>query len=116
MSPARGGPRGGPLTEYDGTYLECRNLGHVWRVAGYYRDGEVVLRRLGCMRCETDRTDRWRRDGFRLPSRYGYVEGYKIEGADTPVRPVDVRVEMMRRATIYKDEADMLANLTAAAR
>jgi hypothetical protein len=113
MSPARGG--GGPLTQYDGTYLECRNLGHVWRVAGYYRDGDAVLRRLGCQRCETERTDRWRRDGERLSARYAYADGYRM-GTGEGVKPYEVRAEMMRRATVYRNEAEMFAALTEAAR
>ena len=112
MSPARGQT---PLMAYDAVYLECRNLGHVWRVAGYYRDGEAVLRRLGCARCSTERTDRWRRDGFRLSARYTYVDGYRM-GPGEGVSPGEVRVEMLRRANVYRNEAEMIAAMTGAAR
>jgi hypothetical protein len=107
-APARPGPI---LSRYDGVYLDCRNLGHVWRIAGYYREGDAVLRRLECQRCGTERTDRWRRDGFRPSARYHYVDGYRMTEGE-PVTPTDVRAEMMRRATIYKSQEEMLAAMT----
>ena len=55
------------LSTYDETYLECRNLGHVWRVVGYFRGATgAVLRHLRCQRCETVRVDNWTLSGDRV--------------------------------------------------
>ena len=95
--------------------MECRNLGHVWRILGYYRDGDAVLRRLGCARCDTERADRWRRDGLRLSARYTYADGYR-RGPGEGIKPFEVRAEMIRRATVYRNESEMLEALTGATR
>jgi hypothetical protein len=117
MARVRRGIRTGKPTDvrlagYDGTYLNCRNLGHVWGTVGFFELAGVVRRRLTCQRCDTDRTDRWERNGFRRSSSYDYVDGYRLEG-DAP-KPVEVRLELMRRATIYRSEDEMLAAITGA--
>jgi hypothetical protein len=101
------------LSTYDETFLECRNLGHVWRVLGYFRapTGNVV-RHLRCQRCETIRVDAWAFNGDRLGARYHHADGYLITDVGAPIHAHDVRVEMIKRATIYESEADMLASIT----
>lgn len=102
------------LHDYDADYLECRrgNLGHLWRAVGYFRGERAeTLRLVECQRCETTRVDRWGRGGVeRLPSRYHYGEGYRLPG--TQPDTAAIRGEVLRRATVYASEADMLAAIT----
>ena len=100
------------LHDYDDEYLACRNLGHYWRVMGYFRGvGGIVLRRLECQRCDTVRLDRWEsRGGARIGSSYRYGAEYRLEGVQPAATAV--RVEVMRRATVYASESEMLAALT----
>lgn len=101
----------GLLQGYEGTYLDCRNLGHVWTPQGYYRDGGQVRRLLACARCDTQRTDRWTMTGTRVSASYEYRDGYRIE-SEQPVTASAIRVEMLRRATVFASEAQMLEALT----
>lgn len=94
------------LENYADEFLECRNIGHQWRRVGFFESGGLVLRRLTCVRCDTDRTDRWGRDGARHQPRYDYADGYRLTGWN-PAAQV-VRVETIRRATVYTTEAAML--------
>ena len=102
------------LRGYDDTYLLCRNLGHVWEVLGYYRgDAGEVRRTLRCARCETERTDRWLRGtGERLQGHYKYGPEYRLEVEGGHMPAVDVRLEVIRRATVYANESQMLNSLT----
>lgn len=103
------------LKSYDDDFLTCRNLGHAWEVVGYYRAPDGVVRRsVTCGRCETDRTDSWERSsGVRIGSTYRYAHGYRVEtGAGEKPGSVDVRLEVIRRASIYANEAAMLAAMT----
>ena len=103
------------LQDYDETFLECRNLGHVWRIRGYFRGADgIVARRLECQRCDTGRLDRWGFNGERIGSSYQYVEDYRIP--EVRVAAGDVRVEMIRRAVVYASEAEMLDAITTPAR
>jgi hypothetical protein len=108
-------PSNGPLTGYSGTYLDCRNLGHVWGTVGFYRLNGEVRRRLDCGRCGTERLDRWLSNGDRRGASYSYVDGYRIE-SDEPVTAHGVRVEVLARARVYASEAAMLAAMTKGAR
>jgi hypothetical protein len=101
------------LHDYDDDYLLCRrgNLGHVWQVVGYFNGASgVVLRRVECPRCGTVRLDTWETRGGRVGSSYRYGEGYRLEGVQPDTAAV--RVEVMRRATVYADESAMLAALS----
>jgi hypothetical protein len=98
-----------PLRDYDGTYLECRDLRHTWTVVGYYRVGPEIHRQLHCKRCPTVRTDRWGRNGDRLANSYNYPDGYQIRGAN--VSPHDVRIETLRRVNVYASEHEMVQAL-----
>ena len=98
------------LVRYDEAFLECRNLGHVWGIRGYFRGARgVVVRALQCGRCETTRQDRWGTNGDRIGAGYTYPEGYRIEGVR--VTGSSVRVEMVRRAVVYASEDEMFAAL-----
>ena len=98
------------LKSYDESFLACRNLGHVWRILGFFQGEGVIKRRLICQRCDADRTDRWEPGGFRRSPTYGYPEGYRLEGMQPAA--TQVRLEMMRRARIFVSEAEMLASMT----
>ena len=112
-------PAANPLRTYDDEYLECRrgNLGHVWRVLGYYRapDSEIH-RNLICSRCGTQRLDRWgAKSGERFTPRYKHADGYLIsDGSGEAVHADDVRKEAMRRAQVFANEEQMLLTLTGA--
>ena len=109
------GPTPGPLASYAGHNLECRSFGHAWSTVGYFESGGRVRRRLMCGRCQTDRTDSWSRNGDRFAPRYDYPEGYRYEPGAS-IKPYQVRQEVIRRATIYTSEAEMLAAITNGAR
>lgn len=99
------------LRGYDETYLLCRNLGHVWEIMGYFRGAPGEVRRdLRCTRCDTERQDRWLRSGERISGRYSYAADYRLE-TDGHMAAVDVRLEVIRRATVYANEETMLAGL-----
>lgn len=108
------GNASGPLAGYEGQYLQCRNLGHVWEVWGYYRRGSDVYRHLDCQRCKTERIDHWGSNGARLGNRYRYVDGYSLASGEDGQRvsTTDVRVEMMSRAKVYASEQAMLDSVT----
>lgn len=96
--------------EYDDVYLTCRGLQHVWRVVGFYRNNGSVRRVLDCERCGTQRSDDWRLNGERWPSRYQYAPGYQLKGVHVALS--DVRREMISRATIFDSESQMIEALT----
>jgi hypothetical protein len=102
------------LQSYPDEYLECRQMGHQWHRVGYFESGGLVKRRITCQRCDTDRTDRWERDGLRRSPSYSYPQEYRLQGFNPPAQAL--RVETMRRATIYESEEAMLAALTNGAR
>lgn len=102
------------LRSYDDTYLQCRNLGHRWRVLGFFKapDG-VTCRSLQCDECDTKRTDYWdSRTGERFQGRYNYAAGYHLSADGDYAHASDVRIEVMRRATVYANESAMLAAIT----
>lgn len=107
-------PSGLVLGSYDNTYLGCRDHGHVWDVVGYYRLDGQVRRRMDCLRCGTERLDRWGLDGYRFGSTYHYVEDYVVpEDEDgNRVTTTDVRLEVLARATVYASQDEMLAAMT----
>lgn len=67
-------------------YLECRADGHAWKRqhSGWFVEGGgrsvIYSKRLACMRCAMQRTDR-RNHGFeRLSPVYTYPEAYLVKG------------------------------------
>lgn len=93
------------LADYDGTFLECRDLRHAWVVQGYFSHRGQVARQLVCTRCETVRRDIWRPSGVRKGANYDYPEGYIIPGGG--VRQLDVRKTVMAKATVYMSQQAM---------
>ena len=105
------------LRAYDEDHLLCRfgNLGHVWEILGYFRSGIAgeVRRDLECARCGTRRQDRWLSgSGERLASQYRYADGYRLDLEGEHMAASDVRLEAIRRANVYANEAQMLDHLT----
>ena len=100
------------LRAYDETFLECRDLRHPWQALGYYRNNGEVRRALVCTRCGMERTDVWSSGGARVGSNYAQPEGYAIRGTEH-VSYAYVRVEVMRRANVYRSENQMRENATA---
>jgi len=99
------------LHDYEETFLDCRADGHLWRRIGFYRHaaGATVILRRRCQRCGTVRNNEWSLKGEYLGNRYDYPDGYRIPVV--PVHAFDVRVESLRRATVYGSEAEMLTAL-----
>jgi hypothetical protein len=93
--------------DYPDRFLDCRAIGHRWRVIGYFHANGEVNRSLMCERCKSDRRDRWSPGGTRLGSSYDHAEGYLIHGGEA-VRAYDVRKEVLSRVTIY-DSAEAMA-------
>jgi hypothetical protein len=54
--------------------------------------------------------DRWTTRGDRLGTSYHWPEGYRVE-AETPVTFHDVRMETLKRVTVYETEQDMVEQL-----
>lgn len=109
------------LRGYDDDYLLCRfgNLGHVWEIVGYFRSGIAgeVRRSLTCARCGTERQDRWLAgSGERVASSYRYAAEYRMDLEGEHMGATDVRLEAMRRATVYANEAQMLNHMTGGSR
>jgi hypothetical protein len=102
-----------PIRSYDEGYLLCRNIGHAWKIHGYYKGaGDGTTRRyLSCERCETERHDKWdTKSADRLNGSYRYSPDYRLD-ADVQPSKQHVRAEVMRRATVYANEEQMLASL-----
>lgn len=68
-------------------YLQCRELGHLWRPTN--RAGRIELegtkekgwyRQLKCYRCTTKRVQELDHKGMILSNRYIHPEGYLMEG------------------------------------
>jgi hypothetical protein len=101
----------GLLANYEGTYLDCRNLGHVWVSRGFFRYGNGIRRLLDCQRCGTQKVVTWTSQGERLGASYEYIDGYRAPAGER-FSPQQVRVEIIRRAVIYTSQEDLLADLT----
>ncbi len=101
----------GTLHEYDGTFLDCRDLRHSWQRQGYWIQNRRVYRRLTCERCETERIDVWSKDGLRFSSRYEYTDGYLVPGHGA-IAPRDIRHEIIDRATVFDTEDQMIEAFT----
>lgn len=98
------------LHNYDKKWLDCRDLRHTWKLLGYYRaNNQDVFRTLRCERCECEATDHWTASGYRWPRRYEYPDGYQLKGSR--VAAVEVRVEVLSRATIFESQDQMIQSV-----
>lgn len=96
------------LKNYDGDFLECRDLRHAFSVVGYYRQGGEIRRSLSCIRCPMQATDRWKPNATRINRTYNAPTGYRIKGG---VPTIQVRQEVLRRATVFNTEDEMIQSL-----
>lgn len=103
------------LRKYDPTFLVCRDIQHAFEIIGYYRSSDgYTRRRLRCLRCGTIGRDTLSVVGERHKGRsYQHPEGYLIEGG---LPRTTVRMEEMRRATIFRSEEDMIAEIIPASK
>lgn len=64
------------------SFLQCRELGHIWKPWGAKFDEEhkVFERSLRCPRCKTKRMETLSLRGAKLKSHYEYPEGYTTDG------------------------------------
>lgn len=64
------------------SFLQCRELGHIWKPWGARRDDEhnTFERSLRCPRCKTKRHETLSMRGAKLRSHYEYPEGYTTDG------------------------------------
>lgn len=95
------------LRNLEDRFLECR-LQHAFRTVGFYRSGDgYTRRRVECDRCGAIGKDTFTALGVRAKNRqYQLPVGYTIPGG---VELPTVRREVMRRATIFSSEEEMLA-------
>jgi hypothetical protein len=86
------------LKQYDGEYLTCREVNHLWQSKGFdRRPGKAgIARVMWCPRCDTERHDVYNVLGEVMEQRYVYPHGYKVE--DGGVKKRHARQEAMRRA------------------
>lgn len=63
---------------YDQNFVECRDMGHVWRRLDAHPDGDVLIRTLVCERCDTERHESFGRYGEIDTRRYHHQEGYLL--------------------------------------
>lgn len=90
------------LTQYAKQFLVCRDIKHQWKVLGYYRADGEVQRILECVRCETQRTDRWDpRTGERIAAHYDYPDDYQFEGSGGGIPNESVRRAVLSHAKVY---------------
>lgn len=108
----------GGISNYDQTFLECRDMLHAWYVVGHYQANGHIERLLECRRgCSVQGIDTLNRHGRRVKARkYQYPDGYQVEGG---IDKEDVRAERLRRVKVYASEQTMqqaLARATATKR
>lgn len=102
------------LRELPDAFVACRDLQHAWDTAtGFYMEDYVyagveqqrVVRRMTCVRCGTERTDRFKivDNGLvKTRSDYRYAEGYQFPASEKfppGTKPLSVvRAESLRRS------------------
>lgn len=64
------------------SFLQCRELGHVWKpyTAAFDQEHNSFARVLRCPRCRTERHETLSTRGAKLASHYVYPEGYTTDG------------------------------------
>lgn len=100
------------ISNYDETFLECRDLRHPWAVVGYFRNGAGITRIMQCRRCPTKRFQTVSARGEILSNRYEYPDGYQISGTGAGGVPnAEIRRVVFSRVSIFNSEHDMMATL-----
>jgi len=61
-------------------FLRCRDIGHQWRLYYQHREGSVIVRKMWCPSCKTNRKTKINRYGEVVSNSYDYDDGYLIEG------------------------------------
>lgn len=96
------------LSETTQEMLDCRDLRHPWEVVGQpFYVGAEIRRKLVCLRCGTEATDRWTPKGKRVARAYKYAKGYQAKGVR--IRPTDVRREVLKRVEVFDSEDAMMS-------
>lgn len=74
----RGDAVGNWIQSLPQTFIECRDLGHVWRPwrASWNAAEREYRRILRCARCSTERTQSLSAGGLVLKGSYSYIDGY----------------------------------------
>lgn len=93
------------LTDYDDTYLECRDHGHSWKVLGKWRDylGDWN-RRLRCQVCTMGRRDRYSRG--EVHRSYDPPDGYYLT---EKIDRWSFKAEALDRTPTFSTEEEVLA-------
>lgn len=84
--PRRGDSVGQWIQALPQGFIECRDLGHIWRPyrAWWDNDAKAYRRAMRCPRCFTERVQLLSASGAILSGHYVYAEGYsKPEGTGT---------------------------------
>jgi hypothetical protein len=77
-APRRGDQVGHWIAGLPQSFIECRDLGHVWRPSrAWWENAEREYRRVMiCTRCSTERTQAVSSSGLVLSGHYTYADGY----------------------------------------
>lgn len=68
------------LKKYAEAFLECRDIGHEWRLANIVRIKGGFQRRWWCVRCKTNRVQTLSPRGYVESNHYEYEDGYVLDG------------------------------------
>jgi len=94
-------------------HLSCREFQHSWQQVGPYRvswetiEGprskakrvRLLSRTAKCIRCGTERVDRFNDSWDKRSARYAYVDGYQFKNVDRGHVSHEVHGEFFRRST-----------------
>src|SRR5437660_1472348 len=97
------------LPDMPENYLECRDVRHAWRTAGWFRGQRRALRRvLECIRCSTQRIDEFKADGSeRTILGYRHADGYLLAGDGRPTA-IELRKAVISRIEKFHDKEELL--------
>jgi hypothetical protein len=97
------------LQGYDGQFLRCRDLRHLWDIDEDYtlRSDGWVTRKMKCLRCETMRTEIFaivnNQRLVKQSTSYAYPEGYQTHGLPSARGLSEIlRYESLRRSGVVK--------------
>lgn len=66
------------VVRYNGSYADCRDIGHQWEEKFSNWEGNTYFRMCHCSRCGSERYDAYTRTGALLHRKYEYSEGYRL--------------------------------------